>query len=287
MTTAYGKSWIINLVNSKTLMKTFALIFVILFQSAFMPSLFAIQSNGDDSDKTEIEMSNEEWHLKRDQYAVGAIQLLSRLDKLNGAIDSLKKLNEEMENNISSGCDARLLALVGASKDSYEDFRIKFDETEKKIVNKTGTPDDARKMYFDEITGSRIRCLPEFSDRYNSLKRKLEPWENTEAPEKSLEGNYLVAKGDCLWKISQDKYNTPYLWPVIWDANKINVVNSEEIYGRKFKSVSNPDLIYPGQVLKIPKVSDSQLNNAKEREEEFNTSPRKNKFFRRKKSPQQ
>ncbi len=44
---------------------------------------------------------------------------------------------------------------------------------------------------------------------------------------------------DCLWKISGYMYNKRYwLWPVIWRANKYQI--------------KDPDLIYPGQELKIP-----------------------------------
>jgi nucleoid-associated protein YgaU len=45
---------------------------------------------------------------------------------------------------------------------------------------------------------------------------------------------------DCLWKIAGYKkiYNNPRLWPKIYRANK--------------GKIKNPDLIYPGQVFKIP-----------------------------------
>ena len=46
---------------------------------------------------------------------------------------------------------------------------------------------------------------------------------------------------DCLWKISGYMYDNQWaLWPVIWRANKYQI--------------QDPDLIYPGQELKIPPV---------------------------------
>lgn len=46
---------------------------------------------------------------------------------------------------------------------------------------------------------------------------------------------------DCLWKISGYMYESrTWLWPVIWRANKFQI--------------QDPDLIYPGQKLKIPPV---------------------------------
>ncbi|HQO40986.1 MAG TPA: LysM peptidoglycan-binding domain-containing protein [Spirochaetota bacterium] len=46
--------------------------------------------------------------------------------------------------------------------------------------------------------------------------------------------------GDCLWQIADEYYGNPRLWTRIYKANK--------------KRISNPDLIKPGWVLKIPKI---------------------------------
>jgi nucleoid-associated protein YgaU len=52
---------------------------------------------------------------------------------------------------------------------------------------------------------------------------------------------YVVKKGDCLWAIAKKKkvYNDPFLWPLIYDANK--------------GKIKKANLIYPGQKLKIPR----------------------------------
>jgi LysM repeat protein len=113
-------------------------------------------------------------------------------------------------------------------------------------------------MYFDEITNDKARCLPEFADRYASMKKKLADWEGIKAPE----GTYTVVKGDCLWKISKMKYNSPYFWPAIWDANKNGVVNMDQLSNPRHKRIPNPNLIYPGQVLRIPTLTDAQKKEA-------------------------
>lgn len=52
---------------------------------------------------------------------------------------------------------------------------------------------------------------------------------------------HVVKKGECLWWIAEykDVYNDPFQWPLIYDANK--------------DKINDPDLIYPGQVFKIPR----------------------------------
>ena len=225
-------------------MKMIMTALILLFQVfSFMPEVYS-QNEKNDSNNTEITMSQEEWHLKRDQYATAAIILLRKLEKLDSAIAIMNKLNDENKKMLTMDCDSILLSIVGASKDDYENFKIKFTETEKKINNKSGTPDDARKMYFDEVTNSKIRCLPEFSDRYESLKKQFAPWENKKTDEKNPErtfpeGTYVVVKGDNLWKIAEIMYNDPHLWTLIRDAN----------------SIFRRHLIYPGQILKIPAVN--------------------------------
>lgn len=55
----------------------------------------------------------------------------------------------------------------------------------------------------------------------------------------------IPARRDCLWRIAEYSfiYNNPYKWPVLYKENKAT-----------FRDPSNPDLIYPGQVLKVPSI---------------------------------
>ena len=49
---------------------------------------------------------------------------------------------------------------------------------------------------------------------------------------------YTVVKGDCLWNIAKSFYGAGYKWSTIYEANK--------------DIISNPHLIFVGQVLEIP-----------------------------------
>lgn len=48
---------------------------------------------------------------------------------------------------------------------------------------------------------------------------------------------YTVKEGDTLWSISSKEMIDPFLWPKVWKENP---------------DIKNPDLIYPGQKIKIP-----------------------------------
>src|SRR4030095_1712103 len=238
--------------------KLFLLFFLALGLSLNNANIFAQDDDDDDDDDQQMEeMDEEEWQKQMDELNAEKSNLQSRLSALNSEIDGLKSSLAEKVNN-GKICEAALYAAVGNTKDGVADFRKKFEETEKKINGKVGTPADARKMYFDEISKDKARCLPEFRDRYASMQKKLQDWEGMKTPEAC----YTVVKGDCLWKISKMKFGSPYYWPAIWDANKNGVANMDQLSHPRHKRVTNPNLIYPGQCLKIPTLTDAQKKEA-------------------------
>jgi len=65
--------------------------------------------------------------------------------------------------------------------------------------------------------------------------------ENLMAPEPEEETEfYTVQRGDSLSKIAKRYYGNAMKYPVIFEANR--------------EVIKDPDLIYPGQVLRIPKL---------------------------------
>ncbi len=206
------------------------------------------------SDKLPDELNQEQWEYVRDLYAVDAIKLLAKLDTLGVEIDSLKRLREYTEN---FDCETELLAIVGATREQVADFRIKFDNAERNIKSSNNTPDDASMKFMEEIRTSKIKCLPEFNERFNSLNKFIAE-RNTKTNITDSKNTYSVAKGDCLWKISSTSYKTPYLWPAIWEANR--------------SEIDDPNFLYPGQVLKIPSINDEDRKKALERSKHYRKS---------------
>lgn len=245
--------------------KLFILFFLALGLSLNNANIFAQDDDDDDDDDDQQmeEMDEEEWQRQMDELNAEKSNLTTRLAALNGEIDGLKSTSANKDKELEK-CESDLYALVGTTKSGVADFRKKFEETEKKINGKVGTPADARKMYFDEISKDKARCLPEFQDRYASMKKKLEDWEV-----KPTEACYTVVKGDCLWKISKMKYGSPYYWPAIWDANKNGVANADALKNARHKKVTNPNLIYPGQCMKIPTLTDAQKKEAEMKSKKY------------------
>ncbi len=62
--------------------------------------------------------------------------------------------------------------------------------------------------------------------------------ENSPAPKSDL--SYTVVSGDCLWNIAKKFYGDGGKYTIIFNAN--------------LDKISNPDLIFPGQVLVIPQI---------------------------------
>jgi LysM repeat protein len=70
----------------------------------------------------------------------------------------------------------------------------------------------------------------------------MSPRQIYEADYAKLPTSYTVVKGNCLWWISEFKqiYNDPFMWPLIFKANR--------------SKIKNANLIYPGQTFEVPRT---------------------------------
>lgn len=243
------------------MIKTILNIFLV-FTFIFSAGALLAQPDEKDNDLMNLDLNQEQWEAVRDLFAVEAIKLLARMDTLQHQIDSLKDVSTMID---VYDCEAELYAVAGATKEEVSSFRIMFSEAEKRINSRFGAPGDLQQQYIEEIKASKITCLPEFSDRYSSMMKKFTEWYSDASGEYITESSYKVVKGDFLWKISKKKYNTPYLWPAIWDANKTSVLNAGDFLSEKYHRILNPNNIYPGQVLKIPVLSSKDRKEAEEK----------------------
>ena len=68
-----------------------------------------------------------------------------------------------------------------------------------------------------------------------------DPMQVYKAEYDALPVSHTVTKGECLWWIAEYKhvYNDPFMWPLIYKANR--------------DQIKNPDLIFPGQQFDVPR----------------------------------
>jgi nucleoid-associated protein YgaU len=76
----------------------------------------------------------------------------------------------------------------------------------------------------------------------------------------------IPARRDCLWRIAEYSfiYNDPFKWKIIYEANK-----------KTFRDPSNPNLIFPGQVLVIPPVAGETRSGSYDPSRTYSTFPKK------------
>ena len=85
----------------------------------------------------------------------------------------------------------------------------------------------------------RLKVLLRSKD--NNVLKKIElPFMRVKIPEGMLPEDYVIIKpGDMLWSISYRIYGNPFKYVEIYNENKAQI--------------SNPDLIFPGQIFTLPK----------------------------------
>ena len=96
------------------------------------------------------------------------------------------------------------------------------------IANLYGTTEDQANAELAALTIGNIRGVSQVDNRIEVLNP---------TPEAVY---YTVVSGDSLSKIARSQYGDAMKYPVIFEANR--------------PMLSNPDKIYPGQVLRIPPV---------------------------------
>ncbi|MEO8208964.1 MAG: LysM peptidoglycan-binding domain-containing protein [bacterium] len=252
------------------------LVFMMVFSLAvFAKSAFAQDDDDDDDDSGDMEeMDEDTWEAQMAEYTTKKTDLTNQLASLTTEVDGLKNtLDLKKESNTNA--QSNLYNMVG-SFTMYQEYQTKFSDCEKKVAACKG-PDDAAAIEtgcWEMITNfgnnGKMHCLPEFFDRYNKMKKDIATCKG----KVEASGNYTVIKGDCLSKIAgmTKIYGNSKLWPAIWDANKSGVVSAPE---RTAKTIPNPNLIYPGQVLKIPTLTDAQKTAAMDNSSSYKSKRKK------------
>src|SRR3990167_7323056 len=143
---------------------------------------------------------------------------------------------------VSAEDEARKKAEVEAIKKSEEEARLREAEAKRMLEEEAAKrrEDEARRKFEEE----RLKAAE---------KAKV-------AAEAGGKASHEVVKGECLWNIAKNKdvYENPFMWPLIYKANH--------------DKINDPDMIYPKQVLSIPREfssddKDKATHHAKHRGE--------------------
>ena len=194
--------------------------------------------------------------MKMDEYQAELAKWQQREADANARIAELEAENAKLNEDITAAQNEydntwnSIYSMLDTDEAGYNDFVQQSKALENDLTGFVAlSPED---IY------SRQAELDEYKNRLAALqgdKRSLGPdpyriLSNCEslirqAEEKAKNvaaGKYNVAKGDYLWKISgmSDIYGDPYAWMKIYTYNR--------------SQISDPDLIYPNQVLEIPRV---------------------------------
>lgn len=196
------------------------------------------------------EMTKEEWQKQMQELTAKRDELKSRMTSLQSEVDNLKKQDSDKAAALKR-CEDELVAMVGATATSMAAFEAELNRIDEKLneLSRLSTQELwNRKKELDDVQGAitnakknKMSALPKYYDRLANQQSRLD------ALRKSLEGmtmTYTVGTWskdrDCLWNIAKKPtiYDNAFLWPKIWQGNR--------------DQIKNPDIIHPGQKLKIP-----------------------------------
>src|SRR3989337_828473 len=173
---------------------------------------------------------------------------------------------------VSAEDEARKKAEVEAIKAAEEDARLREAEAKRMLEEEAAKrrEDEARRKCEEErLKAAEAAKAEEDAKKRAEEETRLKAEEETRAraaekakaaAEAGGKASHEVVKGESLWKIAKHKdvYKNPFMWPLIYKANH--------------DKINDPDMIYPKQILSIPREfssgdKDKAIHHAKHRGE--------------------
>ncbi|MBN1326776.1 MAG: LysM peptidoglycan-binding domain-containing protein [Candidatus Cloacimonetes bacterium] len=177
---------------------------------------------------------------------------LANQEKYSARIEELKQELAGLNGNYDV-VHQEILDYLGVTTDDFAGIQAKIDYFNQSIDNWDRMSDkdlwNSKKAVreliaeYNEYRQTNFAKVPDFRYQFSDLDNRISNLEQSleAAKPKYYEDTYTVVKGDYLSKISGYSfiYNDWRKWPIIYRANR--------------DKIKDPNLIYPDQVLKIPR----------------------------------
>lgn len=111
--------------------------------------------------------------------------------------------------------------------DKVKDLKVEFDDGQVTLYGSCDTQETKEKAI---LLAGNLKGVEKINDTYLSSPPAVEPFDF-----------YTIKSGDSLSKIAKVYYRDAMKYPVLFEANR--------------EIIKNPDLIYPGQVIRVPKIA--------------------------------
>ncbi|APF19764.1 LysM peptidoglycan-binding domain-containing protein [Caldithrix abyssi] len=194
--------------------------------------------------------------MTQEQYNALLTEWQQRLDAAKKAIaeeeakiEQLKKEYDALQAEIDQTWD-EIFKIAEANKAAYEAYKGKVEQLRDEVraflnlspeeIYSKSNELNALESKLEELKKDPFSAMAEQEAMLNEIASLIE--QAKEKAKTAVPPTYTVMKGDYLWKIAgkDDIYGNPMAW---W-----------RIYTSNLDQIKNPDLIYPNQVLAIPRV---------------------------------
>ncbi len=199
-------------------------------------------------------MTKDQWQQQINDYTAQRNDLSAKVKTLTDDVTSMQTQSAKLDDDYKK-CMDDLYALVGSNADEAAAYRAEIDAAENTANDLAKLSDadlmarsadvDALALTVKNLWGNKLSPIPEFYDRLTKLNDQVKSLQTTISGQVKI---YTVGTWrhdrDCLWNISKKKdiYDNAWMWPKIWEGNR--------------DQIKDPDVIHPGQKLKIPKAGE-------------------------------
>lgn len=224
---------------------------IIIFACSFSNELFA--------QKPDQELTKEEAVVRIQEFQNKVNVLQEQLNNLDADIEKLRAELEQVIADLKQ-CQAGLYEMIGATAEDVENYRQKIGVLEGKIAAMKRLSDKqlaekeneilALENEYIELRNNKIALLPDIYNKLVQMGKDIRGLYRTPKVTSYTVGTWAKDR-DCLWNIAGkiEIYGDPFLWPKIWQYNT--------------DIIKNPDIILPGQVLKLPAKADKTPDEIK------------------------